>query len=248
MDNNWLKLQQVSDTAKVNILCLPFAGGYAEYFLNWRQYMPAHFRLCPIELPGRSYLWQQACYTDIQQLLAAMLPQLEKFVEESHYIIFGHSMGGYIGYELCKLFIKLNLPLPKLLVVSSLLAPKNWQSRKLYSQVSEKEFVKFFLNLGGFHPEFLKHKKFMELQMKLLRSDLMLCDSCTYVGPANFPFPILAMGGSSDEYIKFQSMAEWQQETKDAFFSKKFSGDHFYLNHHLQEIFELITKQVNDCD
>ncbi len=248
MDKDFLKLAQFSDSAKVNLLCLPFAGGYAEYFLNWREHLPAHFRLCPIQLPGRSYLWKHPCYTDINQLLVAMLPQLRNFVEQSPYIIFGHSMGGYIGYELCKFLMKLNLRLPELLVVSSLSAPKNWQFRKLFSQVSEDEFVEFFLNLGGFHSEILRHKEFMKFQMGLLRSDVMLCDSCTYVEAGNFPFPIMAMGGLSDDYIKLQSIAGWKLETTNRFFSKIFDGNHFYLNNHLHEIFTLIKEQVNNCD
>ena len=244
MNNLWLQLKQTVDSASMNLLCFPFAGGYGESFMPWRKHLPMNIQLCPLQLPGRSYRWKEPVYTDIQQLLMAMKPPLEDLLHESPYILFGHSMGGYIAYEFSNMLIKQQLPLPELLVVSSIPAPKTWVSRKLLSDLTEKEFYDFFFDLGGFHPSLLKDEKFIKSQMSLLRDDILLCESCQYAKPAELPFPILAMGGVSDAYVSMDSMEDWRLETSVDFHLHGFDGQHFYLNDHLPEIMKLIKKHT----
>lgn len=244
MKNNWLQLRQNKHSANINLVCLPFAGGFAEYFLPWREHLPHEFQLCPIQLPGRSYRWQEPAYLKIQSLLEALVPGVEAMLNEHPYILFGHSMGGYIAYEFCKLLMDRQLPLPTILVVSSLPAPMYWLSKKMLSELSEQDFADFFFDLGGFHPELLKHKQFIKMQMTLLRADITLCESCQYVETAAFPFPILAMGGQNDEYVRIDSMSNWVKETTKEFQFQKFSGKHFYLNDNISAIVSLIKQQA----
>lgn len=248
MTNPWIRLQQKNPAAKMNLICFPFAGGFAEYYLPWRSHMPNELQLCPMQLPGRSYRFQESMYTNIQQLLAVMLPVIEAIIFDKPYIIFGHSMGGYIIYELCKTLQQLQLPLPKLLVVSSIPAPKFWMARKFLSELSEKEFSDFFFDLGGFHPELLKHEKFIQMQMLLLRNDILLCESCRYEKSANFPFPILALGGKEDEYVNSASITDWACESTADFQLEIFPGRHFYLNDYYVHVLNLIHQRMATYD
>lgn len=240
--NPWLQLAQQSTAAQINLLCFPFAGGFAEYYLPWQKYITADLQLCPIQLPGRSYRWREPVITDIHDLLSVMKPALETLLHERPYVIFGHSMGGYISYEFCKILLDLNLPLPQLLVVSSIPAPRFWQKRRMLSELSEEQFSEFFMKLGGIHPEFIKHEKFIEMQMSLLRNDIILCESCHYIQRARFPFPIVALGGNEDEYVSIKTMQDWSLETSAAYSVQEFSGGHFYLNQHVQTVLEIVRK------
>jgi medium-chain acyl-[acyl-carrier-protein] hydrolase len=246
MTHSWHKLAQTADNADYNLICLPFAGGFAEYYLSWRHHLSADTNLCPVQLPGRSYLWQETAYTDMQPLLNAMLPALTPLLTSRPYILFGHSMGGYIAYEFCKRLKREQLPLPEILAVSSVPAPQYWRSRKMLSELTEQEFYHFFIKLGGFPPEILKHEAFVKMQMSLLRSDIMLCESCVYQAPAEFTFPVIAMGGNEDEYVMMQSMAAWQAETSSDFSLHEMHGHHFYLNEHLPAMLQLIKNRIGD--
>lgn len=247
MNENWLKLQQISDQASINLVCLPFAGGYAEYYLPWRKYMPSDFALYPVQLPGRSYLWQLPAFTHIEELIKTLLKNLHHVVTQKPFIIFGHSMGGYIAYELCKGLAKLQLPLPLLLVVSAVPAPIHWHSRKLLSQLEQQDFNDFFYTLGGIDPDFLQHKSFFDMQMELLRKDLILCESCHYQSPASLPIPILAMGGNEDNYVSIESLQGWGLETSDNFFFEEFSGNHFFLKEYASSLLATIKLKVGSC-
>lgn len=242
--NAWLQLIQPSIEATYNMICFPFAGGFAEYYLPWQHQMTNLTQICPIQLPGRSYRWHESTITEIDKLISTMLPFIELLLYERPYFIFGHSMGGYIAYEFCKLLMDKKLPLPLFLVVSSIPAPKYWLQRKSLSQLSQQEFIHFFMNLGGIHPEFQKHEKFLNMQMSLLREDIMLCESCSYSHPAKFPFPIVAIGGKHDEYVAFENMHDWCLETIADYEQYEFAGRHFYLNQHLKDVLLLIQKRI----
>jgi surfactin synthase thioesterase subunit len=239
--NLWLLLTQKSLTAEHNLICFPFAGGHAEYYLPWRRELPDAMNLCPVQLPGRSYRWQEAGFDNMNALLNAMLPFLENQLLKQPYILFGHSMGGYITYELAKLIAQRGLPLPKALVISAVPAPTYWSKRRKLSSLSEQEFKQLFLSLGGFHSELLRHKTFIDMQFALLRRDILLCESCQYSGPANFAFPIIALGAQDDGYVNIENLTDWQLETTMQFYQYEFTGGHFYLNNRIKEILNIIN-------
>lgn len=238
--NKWLQLKQTNQNASHNLICLPFAGGFAEYFLSWRNLLPNNFQLCPIQLPGRSYRWEEKAYTEVDLLINDLINNLIEILDTKPYILFGHSMGGYLGYKLCEAIKKYRLREPELMVVSSVPAPLHWQKRRLLSEYSDAEFKKFFLELGGYHPELMKHKDFIETQMRIMRNDILLCESCTQSKALQFNFPLLALGGKEDNFVATSSIEAWQTETNGLFQFHAFEGEHFYLNSHLTPIFEKI--------
>lgn len=245
MPNQWLQLMQENPQAKANLLCLPFAGGNAEFYSSWRRSLPAQWQLCPIQLPGRSYRGCESVYTDMQCLLDNMLPGLIPLLKSRPYYLFGHSMGGYIAYAFCQRLLEMHLPLPLLLTVSAVPAPIDWTKRQQISKLTPVEFHDIFLNLGGFHPELKEHSAFMAAQMKLLRQDIMLCESANYTQAQAFPFSILALAGEQDEYVRAESMAAWSLETGMRFKLHRLPGKHFYLQQQVSKILEFM-EQMND--
>lgn len=96
--NPWLKLATVPEQAEWSLICLPFAGGYAEYFLPW-QHRLTNGALVPIQLPARSYRWQEQAITSMDELIEQLIPEIVPIITQRPYVFFGHSMGGV--YCLC---------------------------------------------------------------------------------------------------------------------------------------------------
>lgn len=247
LDKKWLQLSQTPADAEWSLICFPFAGGYAEYFLPWHKQLDK-CALYPVQLPGRSYRWQESIYVSINELVDALISVLLPVINQKPYVLFGHSMGGYIAYSFAKRLQEMKEKSPLGIVVSSVPAPVHWRARKNLSELSELEFDAFFKKLGGFHPELLKHESFIKLQMSLLRQDILLCESCNYENPAELPYPLIALGSTQDEYVSFESMQGWKNETQSTFISRQMNGDHFYLNNNLDKIFSLIKSMVLEGD
>jgi medium-chain acyl-[acyl-carrier-protein] hydrolase len=240
--NPWLRLLAKPQANKKNLLCFPFAGGMAEYYLPWQKRLNADWSLCPIQLPGRSTRWQEPVIVSIETLLVQLLDAITPVLYTAPYRLWGHSMGGYIVYQLAKAIVKKGLPLPEALFVSSVPAPIWWQKRRLLSTLSASEFEAFFLELGGFHPDLQKHENFMKMQLTLLRDDIKLCEDCLHEAHADFPFPILAFGAQDDPYVSIESMQAWQDETQQPFQLHAFHGGHFYINQHVDAILAITTR------
>jgi len=244
MNNPWLNLAYTPASATWNLICFPFAGGSAEYFLPWRALLN-DVALYPIQLPGRSARWQEQAHSTIDGLLEEMMPILIPLIQAKPYVLFGHSMGGYIAYMVAKKLKDLGLKEPDCLVLSAVPAPMHWNNSKKISTLSQEEFSLFFEQLGGFDPELLKHKSFMDFQMSLLRQDVRLCEHCHTKETSRLNCPILAISATDDPHVQPEHMQAWEQLSTVKFTHEIMSGDHFYLTKKKDTLTRVIKQQVN---
>ena len=247
IDNAWLRLARTPINPKWNFFCFPFAGGYAEYYLPWSQHLP-DCGFYPVQLPGRAARWQEPAMVDISELIEGVLPFLLPLFAERPYVLFGHSMGGHIAYMLAQKIRALDVRQPLCLAISAVSAPSHWAFKPKLSTLSEADFIAFFKGLGGFHPEILKQHAFMALQMKLLRQDVQLCESCSTKNMQPLAYPLLAFSATEDAYVPSDSMFLWQKETRGLFMHKTLPGDHFYLNQQKDTILAFVNQIMQSAD
>lgn len=98
-----------------NIIALPFAGGNQYSYNSFINSLPSNFALRTVEFPGRGDRLDERNLSDIRELANDVLGQIRKYISEFDYLIYGHSMGTLVGYELAKLITRLKLPRPSLL-------------------------------------------------------------------------------------------------------------------------------------
>ncbi|MEK8110162.1 thioesterase domain-containing protein [Micromonospora sp. M12] len=78
--------------AAMRLFCLPHAGGGATTFRRWAQLLAPDIEVVAIRLPGReSRLAERPCQR-IDQLVPALVRDLEPWLYKRH-AWFGHSMG-----------------------------------------------------------------------------------------------------------------------------------------------------------
>ncbi len=243
IDNPWFELATLPKEAPWNLICLPFAGASAEYFLPWRHDLHP-IGICPVQLPGRATRWQEPAFHDMDDLVEALLPHLLPMINKKPYVLFGHSMGGQIAYSLALKIQSLELPPPLCLMVSATSAPSTWGQRKKLSLLSDEEFETFFKELSGFHPEILKERSFMAMQMKLLRSDIRLCESLVAAESPQLTSPLVVFSGSTDPLVSVENMSLWQHEAAGTFRHETIEGHHFYLTEKKDKLLALIKQHV----
>lgn len=85
----------------IKLFCIPFSGGNAYSYAEFKKYLPDHIELCNLELPGRGKRIAEELLTSIDTMTEDLFRQVESKLE-GNYVIFGHSLGALQGLTLCR--------------------------------------------------------------------------------------------------------------------------------------------------
>ena len=103
---------------KVKIFALPFAGGNVYAYKSFLEFIPDGYEWHSIELPGRTSRIGENLLHSIPEMVEDVFDQISNQITTGEYMIYGHSMGTLIGYELTKKIAASHLKNPKLLFVT----------------------------------------------------------------------------------------------------------------------------------
>src|SRR5262245_17071981 len=97
----WFFCRRPNPRARARVFCFAHAGGSATMFRDWHAQLPAWIEVCPIELPGRWSRRAEPLPASIQQLAEHIATEVDAFWDLP-VIVFGHSMGALVGFELAR--------------------------------------------------------------------------------------------------------------------------------------------------
>lgn len=214
----------------LRMFCFPYAGGSAgRVYGNWQRDLPAWVEVAPMEIPGRGARILEVPAPTVPDLVAdalpRMLPQLDR-----PFVLFGHSLGAMLAYELAGLLTERYGLIPRLLCVSGLSAPDTPRKPAVEYLLPDLDFRARLRQLGGTPPEILDDDDLMEVLLPVLRADFGAADRWTPPDPAPLPCPLLAFGGADDPEAPPPTLAGWRRRTADRFESRVFPGDHFFVH------------------
>jgi len=106
----------------LKIFCLPYAGGGASVFRNWQSGIPDNIGICPVQLPGREDRICEKPIAEMKKITSLILEELSG-ISVSRFLLFGHSMGAKIAYEIAAALQEMKGADPQALIVSGSQAP-----------------------------------------------------------------------------------------------------------------------------
>ncbi|TQV77391.1 thioesterase [Aliikangiella marina] len=213
----------------IKLLCFPYAGGSAATYLDWHNWLPQNVDLVAIQPPGRASRIFEPGYKNMHDLVDSLIEALYKELS-SPYILFGHSLGSRIAFELMNRCLAQNLPLPHRFIASGSRGPHLSPRITSIYRLPDAQFIEKLKSINGTPKEILENSELMELCLPMLRSDFELADKYKYSGDCVFDCPVSIFGGKSDSEISVDELKTWQK-----FFSKDitielFAGDHFFID------------------
>lgn len=208
---------------KKKIIALPFGGG------NKFSYNKLYNNVNTIE------------YTRYEQyFINDIIEEISKINME--YFIYGHSMGGLIGYLVCQKLQEENLPMPKKLIVSGKKAP-NVPRKKNISHLSDNEFWNKILALGGVPNEMQNYPELIEYYLPILKHDFKLVESYQYEKKPKLNIPIDVFYGSKE--ATEEEMRGWQDETTEEVTITKLPGNHFFIFDYMEYFRNYFDNLIN---
>ena len=229
VDTPWL-LQftpPTSDTPRV--ICLPHAGSGASAFRNLAHGFFTGVEMLVMQYPGRETRLGEPPIRDLNQMAdqiaEAVLPFLDRPV-----MLFGHSMGAKIAYELVRKLQALRAPLPERLIVSCSPAPHCAPAIDPAYKGSDDEFLSYLRRLGSMPEELLEVDEMIELILPILRADFELLDNYRPSADGEtLACPITAIFSPEDETVTPADIAMWEDVSTHPFQLHSISGGHFYF-------------------
>ncbi|MFC4017172.1 thioesterase domain-containing protein [Micromonospora sp. GCM10011542] len=238
---NWFISAGSRDPAPVQLFCLPYAGAGASAFRHWPDRIGPGVEVLPVQLPGRENRISEDPRFRVADVARAIAERADR-----PYAIYGHSMGGRVGFEVVRELRRGGLPLPLRLYVGGARAP-HVSAPSVFdglSRVDDAELLRRLAAGGGLPAGLLEHPELVELLMPLLRADFDRVDGYRYESGEPLPVPIVAFSGRSDRAVTHEQSAAWRVHTAAGFTLHELDGGHFFLHDALPELAAVIRADL----
>ncbi|MER5811441.1 alpha/beta fold hydrolase [Streptomyces sp. NPDC002033] len=213
---------------RTTLLCVPFAGAGPSFFHPWRELAAGRWRVASVELPGRERRIMEEPYRDVYEAAKGSVDDIVADLGEgARTILFGHSLGAVLAYELVHLLTARGVHVERLVVSGS---PGPWTQRERRAAgLPDEEFLARVEEFAGFRHEALDHPEMRELILPVLQADCEMHES--YVPSTDVPVsvPVCSLRGSVDGLVTAEEARQWRAATTAGFTYAEFPGDHMYL-------------------
>jgi surfactin synthase thioesterase subunit len=157
-------------------------------------------------------------------LAGAIRPLLDR-----PFLIFGHSVGALVGFELARYLDQQDLPIPVALFASGHRAPHLPSRRPLLHSLGKQQLRDELRLLGGTPSGVLDDDELYNLVLPALRADLELGERYEHERRPPLACPIFSYGGAEDRLLDLDELVAWHDHTRARFEHRLMSGGHFYL-------------------
>jgi len=205
----------------------------------WGSLLPPDVELCALELPGRGMRMREAHAPSIDALAQELVSELQQLSDVT-LVLFGHSFGAVVAFELAHLLSRRGCA-PRALCVSACPHPEEMPRIRAWSELPEAEFVERVLQLGGTPPALLQHPEARELYLAPLRHDLRLLWSHPQRARTPLTLPIDVLAATDDPCWPRSSLAAWSRESAIVR-EHQFSGGHFFIREHAARVVDLLCR------
>ncbi|MBM7776032.1 pyochelin biosynthetic protein PchC [Actinokineospora baliensis] len=228
----WLRPCNTVARPRLRLLCLPHAGGTAHAYRTWPTELPDDVAVLAVQYPGRQDRLAEPPATRIEDLVNPIADALAPYAGEP-LVVFGHSMGASVGYELTVELERRHGPVVDLLVASGSIAPHHRDPHQAHT-LPDAELLADVKRVNGSFAPLLEAPDLVELLLPTIRADYRL--SQTYLRPQALAVQasLLALGGADDPDVSHNDLLSWSAVTAGTFTAQSLPGGHFYLAEHEQ--------------
>ncbi|GAA4316727.1 alpha/beta fold hydrolase [Mucilaginibacter gynuensis] len=230
---------------KLNLLCLPFAGGskyaYRELFTN----IPSIFNVMVFEYPGRGTRINEDLCADAATIVDDLYKQALTIIHKGEYAIYGHSLGGMLAHLLALKLVENNQPLPVHIFITGTPGPSApSRTTKKRHLLPKKEFIAEVKSLGGMPDEILASEDMLDFLEPILRNDFKLSETYNYSNKPALNIPLTVITGT-DEDLEKKEILLWEKESNSGVEFIEMEGNHFFILQHQAAILQTIQNTIS---
>ncbi|WP_061293938.1 thioesterase II family protein [Herbidospora cretacea] len=222
--------RRVDPDARLRLICLGFCGGGAASYLHWDPVMPPGVELASVCYPGREGRFAADYARDWTELSGDAVAAVRS-AADLPFVLYGHSMGGWMAFEVAARLEREGGPLPEAVAVSSVNAPSRGLTErdKYPSQHDTDEQLIAWIRTHGVAAEhILGDPDLRELALELMRADLRVRDTFFHRPGTRLGVPLQVLTGLTDTVVVPEARAQWSELTTGPFRYDELPGGHFF--------------------
>ncbi len=230
-------------SASISLICVPHAGGTACSYMKWKKYLHNNVLLCPIELRGRGRRQFEPLYRTMEEAVSDVFEQVKTFATTGKYVLFGHSMGCTLIYEVVKRLMEKGYRLPSHVIFSGGRTIGYHAEITPIHNAEIEIFKEAVMSFGGTSEEVFDNPELADVFVPIMRADLRILEM--YIKEENdfkLSCNISVFSGKNDFGSTEKDKEFWSNCTVGSCMFYDFVGGHFYL---FNESIESVVETIN---
>ncbi|HEY0135476.1 MAG TPA: SDR family NAD(P)-dependent oxidoreductase, partial [Nannocystis sp.] len=225
--NPWLFVPVPRPGAELRLICLPYAGGFAQDFAPWARLVPEHIEVCAVQSPARrerqTEPWPRTFDELVDELVVALRPHLDR-----PFAILGHCLGAIVGYEVVRRLTEQGGPQPLHFFAAGALPPHQYMLNDVAARSDESLLALLQLldtpRLGTLASE----PALLRAALEFIRGDFRLATSYRHRKGAPLDLPITVFAGLDDMICPHTAMDPWSRHGRDVRVVR-LPGSHYFI-------------------
>lgn len=212
--------------AALQVFCLAHAGGGSTHYRAWSWLAP-YASVVPLDLPGHGSRLGEPLVEDWETLVEELVETVAASADRP-FVLFGHSFGALLAFDLSHRLLRRGLP-PAMLAVAGRNGPSAASAHPPVHELPAPQFVSALRRLGGMPDELLRQPELLQMFLPVLRADLRLAERYARPAVPPLPIPVMAFAGEADPMTDDLGMLAWKREAAGTCELVFLEGGHFFL-------------------
>lgn len=238
--SKWTMVFKPNPKARMRLFCVPYAGAGASTYRDWHESIRDDVEVVGIQLPGRENRFSEPHLGSVDGIVEQLIPVISNYSDKP-FVLFGHSMGALVSFELTRALQRLRGPAPRHLIVSGTRAPSCPRRDAPIHQLDDDAFLEKIQCFNGTPQSLLQNAELMKLFMPLLRADFCVAESYRYEDRGPIWCPVTVLGGDEDGGVPLEDLRAWSTICRSSCDQHVFRGDHFFIHKHKAAVIDLIN-------
>jgi surfactin synthase thioesterase subunit len=238
----WLRRYHAAPAGDVTLICLPHAGGSATYFRPLSAMVSPAVEVLSVQYPGRQDRRAERPLETITGLAEEILATLRTY-RDRRLVLFGHSMGACVGYEIARRMAREPSCTLLGLIASGRCAPSRTRNNGVHLR-DDEGVISEIRALNGTDASWLTDDDMIRMILPAVRSDYQAVETYAFESGPPLQVPVSVLVGDADPQVTVAEADDWRGFTAKKFRMRTFPGGHFYLADRQPEVATAIIDDV----